>query len=225
MEELKEKYRVSENNLKIAKSLLRKTSDLNLEKDLKIIQMTSKSEKNNSSDVLYEQYSNHFDSHDMLKIRSIKPGIQQDSAFILTIMKSLYKNDVEKLKDRSATGRKFKGIKKHEITLEKKEILENMLIQRVKSELHDKLGTTKNFLKRIGRFNTLLRYAIGNLVSKIKKNQSQKSSDSPLVLESDQGIASFTPILQTSMTGSNEVNDQAALANFLQRYSFYCIFF
>lgn len=50
-------------------------------------------------------------------------------------------------------------------------MLKNMLTERVKSELSDQFGTSNDFLKRVGRLNTLLRFALGNLVSKIRKNK------------------------------------------------------
>lgn len=105
----------------MAKNLLRKSSDINLEKDLRIQQILNQSSLAiNESSVLFENYSNRFDTREMIEIRSIGPGVKKDSTFICSIMKSLYKNEPEKLSERSATGKKFKGIKKHEITIEKK---------------------------------------------------------------------------------------------------------
>lgn len=54
-------------------------------------------ESTNTNGVLFETYSNRFDSNDLLKIRSIGPGFKSDSTFISSIMSSLYKNDFEKL--------------------------------------------------------------------------------------------------------------------------------
>lgn len=171
--ELKKKYKIVEHNLKIAKSLLKKSSQLNLEKDLKIKQIMSQHENSNgnlqSDDILFETFSNHFDTRDMHEIRSVGPGSKKDSTFISKIMQSFYKNDLDKLNHRSATGKKFKGTKKHEITFEKKEVMEKMLIERLKCELKDELCASKEFLTRVGRLNTLLRFAIGNLLPKKRK--------------------------------------------------------
>lgn len=169
---LEKKYKVCEQNLKTAKNLLRKSSDINLEKDLRIQQMLNENSKIISkSSVLFESHSNRFDACEMIEIRSIGPGVKKDSTFISKIMKFLYKNEPEKLSERSATGKKFKGIKKHEVTLEKKEILKNMLSERVKSELDDQYGSSNDLIKRVGRLNSLIRFALGNLVSKHKKDK------------------------------------------------------
>lgn len=176
---LQNKLKISEQNLKVAKCLLRKTSDLNLEKDFKIQNLTKQTENigdNSSVDNLFQKYSTRFDCIDMLTFRSVGPGIGKDSTFVYGILKSLYKKDFEKLQNRSATGKKNKGQTKHEITIEKKEIIKNMLIERVGAELCDRLGTTKEYLKRVGRFNELLRHSIINFVRKQKREVSRKKS-------------------------------------------------
>lgn len=109
---LEKEYKICEQNLKTAKNLLRKSSDLNLEKDLRIQQILNHNSKAiNECPVLFENYSNSFDDLEMIGIRSIGPGINKDSTFICSIMKYLYKNEPEKIGDRSATGKKFKGKK------------------------------------------------------------------------------------------------------------------
>lgn len=173
---LQNKLKISEQNLKIAKNLLRKSSDLNLEKDFKIQNLTKQNEKideDSSIDTLFEKYSTSFDRIDLIKFRSVGPGIAKDSTFVYGILKSLYKKDSEKLQNRSVTGKKFKGQTKLEITMEKKEIIRNMLVERVGAELCDRFGTTKEFLKRIGQINKLLRHSITNFVRKQKQEVSQ----------------------------------------------------
>lgn len=162
---LKNKYKICEKNLKLAKNLLKKSSQLNLEKDLQIQQLTQNNEKN-TTNILFESFAENFENQDMIEIRSIASGSKKDSTFISKILHSFYKNDLSKLNDRSATGKKFNGIKKHEITFEKKKVMEKMLIERVKCELNDISCTSKEFLARVGRLNTLIRFAIGNLLPK-----------------------------------------------------------
>lgn len=152
---LKNKYKICEKNLKLAKNLLKKSSQLNLENNEK-----------NTTNILFESFAENFENQDMIEIRSIASGSKKDSTFISKIMHSFYKNDLSKLNDRSATGKKFNGIKKHEITFEKKKVMEKMLIERVKCELNDISCTSKEFLARVGRLNTLIRFAIGNLLPK-----------------------------------------------------------
>lgn len=164
---LQKRLKISENNLKVAKSLLRKQSELNMSKDLRIIELSKQNENSsNKNTKLFEKYSNHFRLPDMLKLRSIGPGEGKDSSFVYTLLKLLYKNDSEKLKNRSATGRKFKGISKLEITFEKKKIMQNMLNERVGFELCGCLENTNEHTKRVGSLNKLLRHAINNFVRK-----------------------------------------------------------
>lgn len=121
--------------------------------------------------VLFDKHTTSFDCIDLQKFRSIGPGFEKDSTFVYSILKSLYKNEPEKLENRSATGKKFKGKAKLEVTFEKKEIMQNMLIERVKAELCDRLGTNVEYVKRVGRLNVLLRHAISNFVRKRKTGQ------------------------------------------------------
>lgn len=174
---LKNKYKICEQNLKLAKNLLRKSSQLNLDKDLKIQQIISQQEKSIpiscSGGVLFKKYSDRFDADDLIEIRSVGPGLKKDSKFITKIVYSFYKNEIEKLHHRTATGKKFNGKKKHEITIEKKRIMECMLIERVKAELKDQMEASSVFLNRVARLNLLLRFAIGNLRPKKKSDFQQ----------------------------------------------------
>lgn len=171
----KKEFELSEKNLKFAKQLLRKSSELNLEKDLKIKQLQQKNE-NEERELLFENYKEHFEFSDLVLIRSVAPGLSNDSGFVLKILRSLYKNDEAKLGNRSATGRKYKGEVKQEVSFEKKKIIENMLIERLKHELQDKLGISSEFGLRIGKLNRLLRSGIYNIVTKIKCSDKNKNS-------------------------------------------------
>lgn len=163
---------------KLAKNLLRKSSQLNLDKELKIQQIISQQEKSIpiscSDGVLFKKYSDRFDADDLIEIRSVGPGLKKDSKFITKIVYSFYKNEIEKLHHRTATGKKFNGKRKHEITIEKKRIMECMLIERVKAELKDQMEASSEFLNRVARLNLLLRFAIGNLRPKKKSDSQQK---------------------------------------------------
>lgn len=174
---IKKKMRICEENLKIAKSMIRKSSQLNIEKDLKLKELLENPEKSNdtcpSNDVLFDGYSDRFSAEDLTDIRLIGPESSKDSTFISRIMNALYKNDLGKLNERSATGRRYCGTIKHEITFEKKEIMHNMLAERIKTEIRDRFGTSFEFSKRVKRLNLLIRFAIGNL--KPKKGNSKQN--------------------------------------------------
>lgn len=120
-----EKAAMAEKKLNYAKKLLRQTSDILLEKDLKIKQLMEKTNGHNiASDSVPTFFGKHVETlepEDLKTIRSSKPGEKNDSNFVLNIMRALYKGaESKKLEHRTATGRKYKGINKHEITAEKK---------------------------------------------------------------------------------------------------------
>lgn len=170
--QLQKRVEVAEGNLKIAKQILRKTSDINLEKDIKIQQLLKKNHKLNedpSGPLPFENFVGHFESIVMNRIRSTKPGKSYDSKFILEVMRSLYKNCTEKLKSRSATGKKYGKQKKAEITLTKKEIMEGMLKERLTSELGDQPQVQLLIISRFKRLNRLVGDAIFNILAKDKR--------------------------------------------------------
>lgn len=118
---LKSKFNLCEQNLKIAKDLLRHSSQINHQKDLKIEQLMRENAKSNlySDHILFEGYSSHFDTQELIEIRSVGPGFKKDSTFITKIMKSLYKNDLKKLEKQTATGKKYKKEKKTKLLSKK----------------------------------------------------------------------------------------------------------
>lgn len=124
MNDALQRVKVTENNLKIAKNLLRKSTEVNLEKDFQIRELRALVEKDSTKGtdrkLPYEDFAVYFDSAEMKNIRSIKPGQRNDSTFILKIMTVLYKKNEAVLNNRSATGKKYKKETKAEISFEKK---------------------------------------------------------------------------------------------------------
>lgn len=157
IELMKKEMDVLKVNLKQAKFLLRQTSELNLEKDLKINQL----EKENSNfvgDQLYEEFANKFTKEELKGIRSVHPGEQNDSKFVSLMMESLYKNDEkQKLKNRSATGKKYRGEQKLEISMEKKDTMRQMLDLRLKYELPG-ASTASEFKRRLDKLNAYAKW-------------------------------------------------------------------
>lgn len=171
----KSRAKIAEKNLAIAKKLLRSSNDLNVQKDLKIQQLLEQNANLNAHSTgiceqLFAEYSGRFDAEELKTIRSTGPGVANDSRFILHLMRFLYKGDeFGKLKNRSATGRKWKGAKKQEISFEKKEVMKKMLQERIKGELKSQSGGMDELSQRIGRFNDLVKNAIQNIISKPRK--------------------------------------------------------
>lgn len=159
----KQKSMAAEKKLKFAKKLLRQSSGLLLEKDIQIKQLMERSIENRDipNDALFAKHSNNFEHEELKAIRSTQPGFKNDSTFVLKIMRALYKgNELEKLKNRTATGRKYNGNEKREISFEKKDIIKEMLLERINDEVRDNIADT---CKRLKRINDLIRSAIHNI--------------------------------------------------------------
>lgn len=165
---LQKKINVLESNLKEAKLQLKKSADINLVKDFKISRlMNEKSEKKDDCNDFLGDFKHTFNQIELKDIKSVGPGPNNDSKFILKIMSKLYKNDEEeKLKNRSANGKMYKGEKKTEISFEKKTIMKDMLSARLKFELSDE--KSEEFLRRCKNLNKLIKDAIHNILRRSK---------------------------------------------------------
>lgn len=174
---LRQRNLILEKDLKHAKILLRKASDLNLQKDFEIKmlkqQLNIKNPSAKKNELLFETYSHRFDSTEMKCIRSVKSGKRNDSAFILAILKALYKNEWSKLKQRRVTGRNYNGASKIEISAEKKQIMREMFNERLSEEIGSDSNEADEFASRSARLNALMRYALHNSTND-KKNQQKK---------------------------------------------------
>lgn len=135
---LHQQIKLLQKELKHAKILLRKANDVNMQKDLQIAvlkqQLRDDKQAAESKLLLFESHAHRFDSTDIKKIRSIKAGQRNDSAFILHITRALYKNEESKIKERRVTSRKYKGSTKLEMSAEKTELMREMLEERMKWE-------------------------------------------------------------------------------------------
>lgn len=160
---LRKKIKVLESNLKEAKVQLKKSANVNLEKDFKIsCLMNEVNEKSDRSDNYLEGFQHTFDKIELKDIKSVGPGQKNDSNFILKVLRKLYKNEEEKLKDRSAVGRTYRGEKKTEISFEKKGIMTDMLSARLKFELND--DKSVEFVRRLKNLNKLIKSGIHNIL-------------------------------------------------------------
>lgn len=189
------KIKMLETDLRHAKILLRKASDLNMQKDLEIKHLKQRLNTNKVNEIPFQNHSHQFEPGEMRKIRSIKGGERNDSAFVLTILKGLYKNEEAKLNDRQVTARKYGGIKKIELSAEKKEIMREMLKERVL----DELGTShegNELADRLNKLNRHMRNALHNSKTAHKKTQSKNQTFStltpkqsePIQLQTDQAF-------------------------------------
>lgn len=201
-DDYKAKANAAEKQLKHAKKLLKQSSSLILEKDIIIKQLM---EKNNDTHLkpnstLFSKYAQSFETDELKTIRSSKPGTRNDSNFILSIMRGLYKGDeIKKLKNRTATGRKYKGQQKHEISFEKKEIIEGMFTERLTDEEQE--NGAEIFI-RFKKLNDLIRSAIHNIV-RGENAQSKRARDETDAIENSSAKRTK---LNVNEIQSNQVN-------------------
>lgn len=169
---LEKQVKMLEKNLIHAKSLLRKTTQANLEKDITILQL--KHEKfgtQTAGERIFESYVDKFDTSELKKIKSVGPGQRNDSCFLLKIMRCLYKSDERyKLRERSVEGHKYKGQSKLGISFEKKSLMKDMLVERLKVELGAKSNCSVEFSERVKCFKKLMNSAISNILQAERKN-------------------------------------------------------
>lgn len=176
--------------------MLRKTNDLLVEKDLKIKilteQLRRQNKPTNASLVLFEKQAHHFESNELKRIRSMKSGQNNDSAFIYAIVKALYKGEEFKLPQRRASSRKYKGVSKHEISAEKKKVIHDMFQERISNEVGtheiDELSTRAN------RLNELMRFGLNNATQLYKKSLVNSKCNTKLAIAS------------TTATGTEAIN-------------------
>lgn len=181
---LKQEVNALQKNLKEAKKIIRRIGDESLAKDLKIRELERQlPEPTSKRDVLFEQYSNQFTPQELKEVASIGPGQANDSNFILKILRLLYKGEEAKLENRSMCGKRYRGEKKMEITMEKKELMKNMLGERLEHELSEKTSASEEFTKRNKNLKKLVTNAIYNIVNtdlkKRKKRNEDKSDETP----------------------------------------------
>lgn len=77
--EIEERLIVTENNLKLAKQLLRQSNDINLSKDLKtryLIEQNDREKVTNLNGILFEDFRQHFDLIQIKTLRSVGPGLK-----------------------------------------------------------------------------------------------------------------------------------------------------
>lgn len=174
---LREQNKLLQKELKQAKVLLRKANDVNMQKDLQIAalkqQLNNNKEQVKPTTLLYENHAHRFDAADMKKIRSIKGGERNDSSFILTITRALYKNEEHKVKDRRVTSRKYKDTSKLEMSAEKKEIMSEMLKERV---IDETANESDEAAKRLKKLNDHMRNGLKNSIPVGEKKQNRNQS-------------------------------------------------
>lgn len=108
--------------------------------------------------LLFESHKEELGDDVLKNLRKLKGCRKSDSTFVLKCMRKLYENQNDKLQSRSARGKEGKTI----ITPKKREIIQNLLLERLSNE-----GiTAEEVTLRIDRLNDLINDAIANILRK-----------------------------------------------------------
>lgn len=127
---LKKRNNELEADNKSLKKLFTKSTQVNFQKDLKIVQLSKENENSARDPLIFKSFEHIFDVSELLTLRSIPYSKERDSSFILQTLQYLYKNDLSLLNLRTASVKK--GDKKP-ISPEKKGIIQKIFNERIKS--------------------------------------------------------------------------------------------
>lgn len=151
-----EKLKVQDVKLKHAMQLLKESAKVNLEKDLKIKMLKNQLKEKN---LIFAAFETKIGEKNITFLRSVKSGEKNDSTFVYHLMQILYESCEDTLQNKSATGKKFKGVSKEPLSPEKKSLINSMLIERIANEKCDPES-------RIKKLNTHIKSAIKNINKK-----------------------------------------------------------
>lgn len=176
----KETLKINEVQLKHAKKLLKESAKIILEKELLIKNLEEKiavpSNDQRKKD-LFKKFENKFDWIDLENLRSVKPGAKFDSTFVLNLVRLLYGSDLSKLKNKSVTGKIYKGERKDPLTPEKKSLITEIIKERISSEQDN---TAAQRMKQISRHMRAAIYNINNTSNaKLSKPQEMNLAPDP----------------------------------------------
>lgn len=201
----------AEIQLKHAKLALKKSASISLEKDMMIQELQQKLKKTTKEPVksIFQGFDSKFTGDELIQIRSVQRGANNDSTFVLKIAKALYKNEFVKLEKKSVTGRSTNS-DKAPVTPLKRDIIENMLKERISDEKDGNLN------ERLKKVNAHIKTAITNIIKAEKRksitlNNTSASNLQPLT-NTCQNTAQ-TLSMQSQIPGTSNV--QTPSANFI----------
>lgn len=109
-------------------------ADILKKKETKINFLKSSLVKTSTSlELVYTQFQDSFTDDELAILRSIDGSISSDSSFVLTCVRSLYKNDMERLKNISVTGRSRTKEQKNEMSPQKIKLITDIFGERLKT--------------------------------------------------------------------------------------------
>lgn len=146
---IKEKRNQVISALNIGEKILKNKSD-------KIVflksQISKLSGRSNDSELIYIKFKESFPSDVLAILRSIDGRILSDSTFVLTCVRSLYKDELDRLKNISVTGRVRKNERKEKMSPQKLKVLRNIFDERlnaVVSKSSERVQRTKKVNEHI----------------------------------------------------------------------------
>lgn len=119
----------------------------NLKKDLILRNLTNQPNENR-----FEEFGDTFPIETIKLLRSFSSKPENDSSFVLVSVRSLYRNDLATLKNKSYSGHSKNNVKKP-FTPEKLDRLKSIYEKRIEYEhddgIHDSLDRKKKFPKHV----------------------------------------------------------------------------
>lgn len=145
--------------LNISAKIIKKKSD---KIDFLRSQLSKASGQAINFDLIYENFKENFSANVLAILRSIDHSSSSDSTFILTCVRFLYKNDLDRLKNISVTGRIRKNEQKEKMSPQKQDLIRAIFDERLDAVVSE----TKERLQRAKKLNHHIKRAIFNANSK-----------------------------------------------------------
>lgn len=128
IQQLKVNIDSAKREISIAAKKYHETLILNLKKDIKMKELKSILPENQ-----FDEFANSLPTAIITELKCIKNVPEKDSNFILKIVKGLYRDDLNKLNNKT-----FGGRKKEALTPTKKELIKKMYTKRLTGTLNSK---------------------------------------------------------------------------------------
>lgn len=156
-----------EQKILILEQQIEKTKNVGIEQAVSV-------RNENATTVMYSTFSKQFGSKDLSKMRSIGVSESEDSTFVLAGIRSLYKNEMNKVATITVNGRSRRNEAKQKMTPEKLKSIQDIFNERLDScEI-----SSADRVRRGKKVNVYIKGAFANIVS-TKAYNTQKNEEAP----------------------------------------------
>lgn len=147
MQSMKSKIQKTEEQIKSQKENYKKVLNKNLQLDLQIKKFESKLEAK-SSNMIYSKFQQQFSEKFLTKLRGYRSPKVDDGKFMLAIIREMYRDNFDALKNTTVTGR---GLNKTAIPVQFYKTLKKLFKERLRyaSQFETVDEDRKNSLKKI----------------------------------------------------------------------------